>query len=91
MHPVIQQIDDAVDRAFDPIRTPQLDHVAYALGSACDHSILWHAIGAVRGARSGDERAAIRLMGALTIESALTNGVVKGLFKRVRPRVHPKG
>lgn len=87
----VQAIDDAIDRSFDPIRTPTLDHVAYALGSACDHSILWHAIGAVRGARSGDERAVLRLMGALTIESAVTNGIVKGLFKRVRPRVHPKG
>ena len=87
----IQAIDDAVDAAFDPIRTPAMDHVAYALGSACDHSILWHAIGGVRYLANGNERDWLRLAGALTIESGLTNGVVKSMFKRVRPRVHPKG
>lgn len=86
MHPAIERFDAAADAALDRIRTPQLDHVAYALGSACDHSILWHAIASVRAAHSGDVRRFTRVSGALALESALTNGVVKSLFGRVRPK-----
>jgi undecaprenyl-diphosphatase len=82
---LVAQFDDAASRAADRVRSPALDHVAYAIGSACDHSLLWHAIGAVRSARAGDLRPSVRLSGALGIESALTNGPVKALFRRVRP------
>ncbi len=92
MHPMIERFDEGADRALDTIRSPQLDHVAYALGSACDHSILWHAIASVRAARSGDVRRFTRVSGALAIESAVTNGIVKSLFGRVRPkREHAPG
>ncbi len=91
MHPAIERFDAAADRALGTLRSPTVDHFAYALGSACDHSILWHAIGAVRAANSGDAKKFWRLSGALTIESALTNGVVKSLFGRKRPSMHPKG
>jgi undecaprenyl-diphosphatase len=82
---LVEQIDAAAARAADRVRSPALDHVAYAIGSACDHSLLWHAIGAVRSARAGDLGPSVRLSGALAIESALTNGPVKALFRRVRP------
>ena len=45
---LVERIDTAAARAADRVRSPALDHVAYAIGSACDHSLLWHAIGAVR-------------------------------------------
>ncbi|HEY1739893.1 MAG TPA: phosphatase PAP2 family protein [Acidimicrobiia bacterium] len=86
---LIEQFDAAASRAAERLHSPALDHVAYAIGSACDHSLLWHAIGAVRAARAGDLGPSARLSGALGIESALTNGPVKALFRRVRPRSEP--
>ena len=92
MHPFIERFDAAADSALEPLRSPAMDNFAYALGSACDHSILWHAIASVRAAASGDTRRFTRASGALAIESALTNGVVKSLFGRVRPkREHAPG
>ena len=88
MRPVeqIAAFDAAVDRAFDAIRRPALDAVAYRLSSAADHSLIWHVAAAARGlARGGDVAYAARVSAALGLESALTNGLVKSLFRRVRP------
>jgi undecaprenyl-diphosphatase len=81
----VDELDEAAARACDRVRSRTLDHIAYAIGSACDHSLLWHAIGALRSARAGDLGPSRRLSGALAVESALTNGPVKAWFRRVRP------
>jgi undecaprenyl-diphosphatase len=85
LHELAHRLDDAAERAVGAVRNPVLDQVAYALGAACDHSLLWHAISAARGAKAGSWRPVVRLSGALAVESALTNGVVKSVFRRVRP------
>lgn len=85
MRELARRIDDAADRACDRVRSPALDHVAYALGSAADHSLLWHAIGAVRAAQTGLWAPALRLSSALGVESLMTNVVIKSVFRRVRP------
>ncbi|MDQ3943936.1 MAG: phosphatase PAP2 family protein [Actinomycetota bacterium] len=79
-------MDDWVERH----RHPALDRTFYMLSSAADHSLLWVAIGTVRQA-TGRSRpgSAIRLAGVLGIESALTNGALKALFRRVRPAGEP--
>lgn len=77
--------DDRVDRAVEPLRTPTLDPLMYALSSAADHSLVWHAIGAVQSARAGSLAPMTRLSKILGIESAITNGPVKALFRRDRP------
>ena len=77
--------DERVDRAIEPLRTPALDPAMYALSSAADHSILWHAIGAVQSVRAGSLTPMTRLSKILGIESAITNGPVKALFRRERP------
>jgi membrane-associated phospholipid phosphatase len=83
----IAAFDAAVDRRFDAIRTPPVDKVAYRLSSAADHSLLWHAAGATRAlAHRNDLAWAARFSLAMGAESALTNGAVKSLFRRVRPR-----
>ena len=82
----IAAFDAAVDRRVDAFRTPAVDKVAYRLSSAADHSLLWHTCGAaVALARGGDLEWAARFSVALGIESALTNGAVKSLFRRIRP------
>jgi undecaprenyl-diphosphatase len=82
----IARLDAAVDLAFDRIRSPGLDGVVYRLSSAADHSLLWHACGAAAAlARGGDVRFAARFAAAMGAESLLTNGMIKTLFRRVRP------
>jgi undecaprenyl-diphosphatase len=81
----IERFDKAASRACDRVRSPLVDHVAYSIGSACDHSLLWHTVGAIRSARAGNLGPSLRLSGALAVESALTNGPVKSVFRRVRP------
>ena len=82
----IVAFDDAVDAAVDQWRNPVLDAVAYRLSSAADHSLLWQFAGAARAARrGGDARTAVRFAIAMGVESAVTNGLVKSVFRRVRP------
>jgi undecaprenyl-diphosphatase len=82
----IAQLDAAVDRALNRIRGPAVDGIVYRLSSAADHSLLWHTCGAaVALARGGDTQFAARFAVAMGAESLLTNGVVKTMFRRVRP------
>jgi undecaprenyl-diphosphatase len=82
----IHAFDDVVDTAFDRIRTPALDEVVIRLSSAADHSLLWHAAGLAREiVGRGDLKRAARFALAMGVESAVTNGAIKGLFGRMRP------
>ena len=67
------------------IRGPRLDPVFYGLSSAADHGLLWLLAGASKAARRGDPAIALRLGAALGVESLLTNGPIKLMFRRVRP------
>jgi undecaprenyl-diphosphatase len=82
----VAAFDAALDRRFDAIRNPTVDRVVYPLSSAADHSLLWHACGVVQAlAHGGDIERAARFSLAMGAESAVTNGAVKSLFRRVRP------
>jgi membrane-associated phospholipid phosphatase len=50
--------------------------------------MLWHVVGLAGAALRREPRFAVRLSTALGLESALTNGGVKSLFRRVRPQEH---
>lgn len=84
----MQVLDEAVEKWLEPHRSPALDAVFYSLSSAADHALVWMAIGALRAARRGEPEIALRLAAVLAAESALTNGAVKSLFRRVRPPEH---
>jgi undecaprenyl-diphosphatase len=87
MRAEIKRFDAAVDRALDRARSPAMDGVVYRLSSAADHSLLWHVCGAATAlARDGDIEFAARFAVAMGAESLLTNGAVKTLFGRIRPR-----
>jgi undecaprenyl-diphosphatase len=77
--------DARVDVLVDQFRSPALDHLMYALSSAADHSMLWHAAGALRSLRDRSIAPAKRMSKILGIESALTNGMLKSMFRRARP------
>ena len=60
------------------------------LSQAANKGKLWLVIAAVLGSRKGPtRRAALRGMGSLWVSSALSNGVIKPIFRRVRPVAYP--
>ena len=83
----IDELDAAVDRAFDTVRgNPIADRVFYGASALGDHSLIWLILGAARGLRSErDWHAAVRLGAGMGIESALVNLGVKSRFRRARP------
>jgi undecaprenyl-diphosphatase len=88
VHERFAALDERVDAWIEPHRSPALDRVFYSLSSAADHGMLWHAAGILTAARRRDPLYAVRFSTTLGIESALTNGFVKSLFRRSRPPEH---
>src|SRR4051794_23100669 len=88
MHPTIEDLDRRVDHALDRVRSPTVDALMYPLSSSADHSLLWFIIGTGLSIRRGDLRFAARFAAAMGLESAVTNGPVKSLFRRTRPAPH---
>ncbi len=88
----VRRLDEAVDEWAASHHSPVADRLFYSLSSAADHSILWFALGAVQSVRRGDPSRGLRLAVAIAGESIITNGVVKSLFRRVRPELgQPEG
>ncbi len=85
----VDEFDRAVAEWCEGIHNPALDRLFYSLSTAADHSALWIALGAVESLRRGTPGLAVRLGAAMGIESALTNGLIKSAFRRVRPPSHP--
>ena len=81
----VHALDLRIDAWVERIRGPQLDPVFYGLSSAADHGLLWLLVGSNRAARRGDPAVALRMGAALGVESLLTNGPIKAMFRRVRP------
>jgi undecaprenyl-diphosphatase len=84
----LRALDERVDAWLEPRRSPLLDRCFYSLSSAADHSVLWHLAGLLHATTAGRPRYALRFSTALGFESAITNGLVKSLFRRVRPQEH---
>lgn len=87
----VRRFDEAVDRAFDPLRVDaRANRLFYALSELADFSLLWHLLGVARAAAPGpgsDDRArqALELSIVLGAESLLVNQGIKRLFRRTRP------
>jgi undecaprenyl-diphosphatase len=84
----VHALDEAIEKQLERYRSDTLDRVFYGLSSAADHGLLWHGLGAVRAIRRGEPGYALRFSKVLGFESAITNGLVKALFRRVRPPEH---
>jgi membrane-associated phospholipid phosphatase len=81
----VHAADLRIDAWVERIRGPRLDPLFYGLSSAADHGLLWLLVGASKAARRGDPAIALKLGAALGVESLLTNGPIKAMFRRVRP------
>ncbi len=82
---IIAQIDAQIDSWVDQIRSPQLDRIFYTLSSVADHSLLWHGLGILNALAMRDAGFAVRFSAMLGVESAITNGGIKTVFRRKRP------
>jgi len=84
---MVRRIDDAVDRACEPVRDARAAVVIFSVaGHAADFSVVWHAIGLLRSIGSIDRLGqALALSLILGIESLLVNQGIKRLFRRTRP------
>jgi membrane-associated phospholipid phosphatase len=87
----VRAFDEMVDEWVERHRGPRLDPLFYRLSSAADHGLLWIALGALRAVRRRDPADGLRFGAALGAESALTNGPIKFLFRRIRPTNAPSG
>lgn len=87
----IGAFDEMLDRWVERHRSPRLDPLFYGLSSAADHGLLWIGLGALRAVRRRDPAVVLRLGAALGAESALTNGPIKFVFRRIRPESPPPG
>jgi undecaprenyl-diphosphatase len=81
----VHALDLRIDAWVERVRGPRLDPVFYGLSSAADHGLLWLLVGAGKAAGRGDPAIALRMGAALGVESLLTNGPIKAMFRRVRP------
>jgi undecaprenyl-diphosphatase len=84
----VHALDEAVENWLEPFRNAALDRFFYSLSSAADHGLIWGAFGAARAVRNRDPRVMRRLTTAMSLESGLTNVLVKSLFGRLRPPEH---
>ncbi len=83
----IRRFDACAEAGFDRLRgTRPVDRLFYGASELGDFSLAWVILGCLRALRSErDQRAALRLGGALVAESFVVNAVVKSMFRRTRP------
>jgi undecaprenyl-diphosphatase len=83
----IRRFDEAIERAFVPLRgRPLVDRTLYTASELGDHSLIWHVLATARGLRrDGDLAGTVRIVSIMGIESLVVNGFVKSLFRRQRP------
>jgi undecaprenyl-diphosphatase len=84
----IRRFDGRVDAAFDSLRgNPVADRVFYTASSLGEFGLVWVMLALVRWLRGrpGDQRAAIRAIVSVGIESIFVNAGLKTIFARPRP------
>ena len=83
-----ERFDRAADAAFDRLRgNPVADAVMYGASAVGDHGLVWLVLAGLRAARERDRAEAVRVTAIMAAESAIVNGGIKSLFRRVRPVV----
>jgi len=81
-----ERFDRAIDAAFDRIRgNPVADAVMYGASALGDHGLLWMGLAALRAVREHDPAEVVRVTAIMASESAIVNGGIKSIFRRVRP------
>ena len=82
---MLKKIDAFGDKYINLKRNPKLDSIFFRLSHSADHSLIWFVLGAVRFAILRDVQDFARFFIVMAVESGLTNGPIKFLFRRSRP------
>ena len=83
---MVARFDDTGDELLERLRGhPVADRVLTTVTHLGDFSLVWHAIGIVRGVVKRRPDQVVVLAAALGIESLVVNQGVKRLFRRTRP------
>lgn len=86
--PQVDAFDAQVDALLEQLRGhPAADRLFATASHVGDFSLIWHAIGIVRGAATGRPDQVVVLAALLGVESLVVNQGVKRLFRRERPTV----
>jgi undecaprenyl-diphosphatase len=83
--PMLKSLDSFGDKYLTLARTKSRDAFWFRLSHYADHSLLWFAIGTIEFIALLDYKLAIRFVVVMMIESGLTNGPIKYIFRRRRP------
>jgi undecaprenyl-diphosphatase len=84
--PQVDAFDTKVDELLEALRgNPIADRLFSTASHVGDFSLVWHAIGIVRGAATGRPDQVVVLAALLGVESLIVNQGVKRLFRRERP------
>lgn len=84
------KIDSFGDKYLTLSRTPRRDAFWFRLSHAADHSVLWFVLALVRFAFEREWKELLYFTAIMAIESALTNGPIKFIFRRSRPHEQEK-
>ena len=76
---------DAFGDKITLMRTPKRDAFWFRLSHFADHSLIWFALGLIRFAFLRDWMDLLRFVCVMAVESALTNGPIKYIFRKTRP------
>lgn len=82
---MIKKIDDFGDKYLLIKRTPKRDAILFRLSHMADHSIIWFVLALIRFAFLQDIKDLLRFIAVIAVESGLTNGPIKYIFRRKRP------
>ncbi len=82
---LLKKIDSFGDKYITLKRSPKLDAVFFRLSHSADHSLIWFVLGVIRFVILRDERDFARFIIVMAVESGLTNGPIKYIFRRSRP------
>ncbi|MEM8620387.1 MAG: phosphatase PAP2 family protein [Actinomycetota bacterium] len=84
--PVVEAFDRRIDAALDRLRGNEvLDQLFRTASTAGDFSLVWHALGGVRGVATRRIDQLVVLAVGLGLESLIVNQGIKRLFRRERP------
>lgn len=82
---IFNRLDKFGDEKLTLKRTTNRDAFWFRLSKFADHSIIWFFLGSIESLIIRELRFFIIYITAMAIESALTNGPIKYIFKRKRP------
>jgi undecaprenyl-diphosphatase len=82
---IFTRLDNFGDKKLTLKRTKERDAFWFRLSKFADHSVIWFVLGIIKFAIDKNLKHFVIFVVVMAVESALTNGPIKFIFKRSRP------